>query len=85
MLANPGFGAMLRTSAFGQEQTYARQNGMAGLPPIATAKADPRKQSCPLTPESGRVRRGTPYARFGPIADICSAQGHVCVFSTDVR
>ena len=27
-------------SALGQKQTYAVQNGMSALPPIATAKAD---------------------------------------------
>jgi hypothetical protein len=27
-------------SALGQKQTYAMQNGMSALPPIATAKAD---------------------------------------------
>jgi len=35
-------------SALGHKQTYAVQNGMSALPPIATAKADIRKQSCLL-------------------------------------
>src|SRR5262245_11604553 len=34
-------------SALGQKQTCAVQNGMSALPPIATAKADIRKRSCP--------------------------------------
>src|SRR5262245_7006692 len=32
-------------SALGQKQTYAVQNGMSALPPIATAKADPHPAS----------------------------------------
>jgi hypothetical protein len=31
-------------SALGQKRTYAVQNGMSALPPIATAKADSRKR-----------------------------------------
>src|SRR5262249_13633663 len=42
------FGAM---SALGQKQTYAAHNAMSALPPIATAKADIRKQSCLLYPQ----------------------------------
>src|SRR5262245_65574726 len=37
-------------SAMGQKRTCALQNGMSALPPIATAKADSRKRSCPLYP-----------------------------------
>jgi hypothetical protein len=37
-------------SALGQKQTYAAQQVMSALPPIATAKADSRKRSCPLYP-----------------------------------
>ena len=37
-------------SALGQKRTYAVQEGMSALPPIATAKADSRKRSCPLYP-----------------------------------
>jgi len=29
-------------SALGRKQTYAVQNGMSALPPVATRKADPR-------------------------------------------
>src|SRR5262245_7362167 len=35
-------------SALGQKQTYAPHQLMSALPPIATAKADIRKQSCLL-------------------------------------
>src|SRR6516165_7475335 len=38
-------------SALDQKQTFALQNGMSALPPIATAKADSRKRSCPLYPQ----------------------------------
>jgi len=38
-------------SALGQKQTYAVQQSMSALPPLATAKADPRKRSCPLHPQ----------------------------------
>ena len=37
-------------SALGQKQTCAVQRAMSALPPIATAKADFRKRSCPLYP-----------------------------------
>src|SRR5262245_12150114 len=42
--------------ALGQKQTYAVHKLMSALPPIATTKADIRKWSCPLYPESGHVR-----------------------------
>jgi len=44
-------------SALGHKQTYAVQQTMSASPPIATSKADIRKRSCPLYPESGHVRR----------------------------
>jgi hypothetical protein len=37
-------------SALGQKQTFALQQGMSALPPIATAKADIRKTPCLLYP-----------------------------------
>src|SRR5262249_12456177 len=37
-------------SALGQKRTFAVQNLMSALPPIATAKADFRKSSCLLYP-----------------------------------
>ena len=49
-------------SALGQKQTYAVHKAMSALPPIATAKADSRKWSCPLYP---------------PKADMCGALVHV--------
>ena len=38
-------------SALGQKRTYAVENGMSALRPIATAKATSRKRSCPLYPQ----------------------------------
>jgi hypothetical protein len=38
-------------SALGQKRTCAVQKGMSALPPIATAKADFRKRSCPHYPQ----------------------------------
>src|SRR5262245_29076172 len=37
-------------SALGQKQTYALQQGMSALAPIATAKANFPKNHCPLYP-----------------------------------
>jgi hypothetical protein len=39
-------------SALGHEQTFALQQAMSALHPIATAKADSRKRSCPLCPRA---------------------------------
>ena len=49
-------------SALGQKRTYALQQPMSALPPIATAKANSRKRSF----------------RFIPKADMCSAKCNVC-------
>src|SRR5262249_23868539 len=43
-----GFAALM--SALGHKRTCAPQKPMSALPPIATAKADTRKRSCPLYP-----------------------------------
>jgi len=37
-------------SALGHKRTYAPQQAMSALHPIATTKADMRKRSCPLYP-----------------------------------
>jgi len=44
-------------SALGQKQTYALQQAMSALPPIATAKADSRKGHVRFTPKSRHVHR----------------------------
>src|SRR6476620_6516900 len=38
-------------SALGQKRTYAAQQVMSALPPIANAKADFSARSCPLYPQ----------------------------------
>ena len=44
-------------SALGHKRTFALQNVMSPLPPIATAKADsPANGHFRITPESGHVR-----------------------------
>jgi hypothetical protein len=43
-------------SALDHRQTYAVQNGVSALLPLATAKADSAKGHVRLTPESGHVR-----------------------------
>ena len=50
------FGKGLPMSALGHKQTYALDKAMSALPRIATAKADFRKRSCLLYPNSGHVR-----------------------------
>ena len=56
-------------SALGQKQTCALQQAMSALHPIATAKADSRKRSCPLYPKSGHVRCTSP-------CPLCARSGH---------
>jgi hypothetical protein len=46
-------------SALGQKRTFAAQNVMSALPPIATTKADFRKRSCLLMTQSGHVTRAS--------------------------
>ena len=48
-------------SALGHKQTYAPQQAMSALHPIATAKADLRKTPCLLYPrkQTCAVQRGT--------------------------
>ena len=46
---------------FTQKRTYALQQAMSALHPIATAKAKFRKSPCPLYPNSGHVVRSFNY------------------------
>jgi hypothetical protein len=52
-------------SALGQKQTSALQKGMSALPPIATAKADFRKRSCPLYPRKRTCAAQTVMSALG--------------------
>src|SRR6188508_1226845 len=57
-------------SASGQKPTYALQNLMSALLPIATAKADSRKRPCPLHPRKQTCAAHLAHVCFVPIADI---------------
>ena len=57
-------------SALGQKQTFASQNDKSALPPIATARADPRKRGMSAFPPKSDMRGALAYVRFGPIADL---------------
>jgi hypothetical protein len=51
-------------SALGQKQTFALQEAMSALPPIATAKADTvHSNSCPLRANSG-LMQGSKLDRY---------------------
>ena len=52
-------------SALGQKQTYAVHQPMSALPPIATAKADFRKQSCLLYPQKRTCAVHYPMSALG--------------------
>jgi ABC-type glutathione transport system ATPase component len=52
-------------SALGQKRTYAVQNVMSALPPIATAKADMRKTPGPLYPRKRTCAAQTVMSAMG--------------------
>jgi hypothetical protein len=58
-------------SALGHKPTYAVQKGTSALPPIATAKADSRKRSCPLYPPKADMCGATRDVRFGAKSGHC--------------
>jgi hypothetical protein len=57
-------------SALGQKQTYAVQNGMSALPPIATAKAKFPQTVMSALPLKADMCGALAHVRFGPKADI---------------
>ena len=57
-------------SALGQKRTYAAQQVMSALPPIATAKADMPQKSMSALPPIADMCSAVADVRFGPIADI---------------
>ena len=57
-------------SALGQKRTYALQQAMSALLPIATAKAKFRERPCPVYRPKADMCGATRDVRFGPIADI---------------
>src|SRR5262245_21478527 len=70
-------------SALGHKQTYAVQQAMSALPPIATAKADmckwscllyPRKQTCAAQTVMSALDQNRKFQSFRPIALIRHAK-----------
>jgi hypothetical protein len=57
-------------SALGQKQTYALQQAMSALPPIATAKADMPQMVMSALPPKADMCGAIAHVCFGPIADI---------------
>src|SRR5262245_1710586 len=57
-------------SALGQKSTYALQQVMSALHPIATAKAKFRKMAMSALPPKADMCDAAMDVRFGPIADI---------------
>ena len=57
-------------SALGHKQTYAAQQAMSALPPIATVKADLGKKACPLYPRKQTCALQCAMSAKGPEADI---------------
>ena len=63
-------------SALGQKQTYAAQNAMSALPPIATEKADmPQTVMSALPPKADMCSAASDVC-FGPKADIAIIRSH---------
>jgi hypothetical protein len=52
-------------SALGQKQTYALQQAMSALHPIASAKADMCQWSCPLYPRKWTFAVQLPMSALG--------------------
>jgi len=57
-------------SALGQKRTYALQQAMSALHPIATAKAKFRDPVMSALPLKADMCSAASDVRFGPIADI---------------
>ena len=66
-----------RMSALGQKQTYAVQQAMSALPPIATKKADMLQMVMSALPPKADMCSATRDVRFGPIADIANLLNHL--------
>jgi hypothetical protein len=57
-------------SALGQKPTYAPQQAMSALPPIATAKGDMPQMSMSALPPTADMCGANRNVGYGPIADI---------------
>src|SRR5262249_60703731 len=62
-------------SALGHKRTCAAQKGMSALRPIATAKADIRKRSCPLYPRKRTFTLSCRRRRRRTVAVLTQSQG----------
>ena len=62
-------------SALGHKRTYAVQNVMSALPPIATAKADMRQMVMSALPPKADMCSAIAHVCFGPIADMARRLG----------
>ena len=60
-------------SALGQKQTYALQQAMSALHPIATKKADMCQMVMSALPPKADMCGALPHVCFGPKADILRA------------
>src|SRR5262249_44306279 len=63
--ASPPYEVELATSALGQKQTYASQQAMSALHPIATEKADMCQWSCLLCPQKQTCAVHQPMSALG--------------------
>jgi hypothetical protein len=61
-------------SALGQKQTYALQQAMSALPPIATEKADMPQMVMSALPPKADMCGALADVCFGPKADIGAAR-----------
>jgi hypothetical protein len=64
-------------SALGQKQTYALQQAMSALHPIATVKADMPQLAMSALPPKADMCSAKGNVCFGPIADISQRCRHV--------
>jgi hypothetical protein len=62
----------VRMSALGHKQTYAPQQAMSALHPIATAKADMPHMVMSALPPKADMCGALAHVCFGPIADIAA-------------
>src|SRR5262245_40189507 len=72
-------------SALGQKQTHAVQQRMSALPPIATAKADMRKWSCPLYPRKQTCAVQMSMSALGQKRTSIGDARKSCPMPSDVR
>jgi hypothetical protein len=64
-------------SALGHKQTYAVQNGLSALPPIATAKADMPHNVMSALPPKADMCGANRHVCFGPKADVRLLDYHI--------